>query len=1142
MVDALAHRVFSPPSHPGHSRNCLGGPFSPVAGPMKEPPRSKSPQIRKSLPLLSAGVLAVIACLLLVQPSIASDPECSQSESTAPSSKDSSTVVNYRRSSLLDPEELELLRTLTPRTHPVKTEPASPPGTRHRLLVKFVDQLEARPNEKGNLILTPQGKSWKSSIASATAGMKLRFRPLHSTPEASLKALAKRAALRSGCMQPDPLSLMEVRAKNDSPETILAAARALQALDEVEYVEIESIDAPPPPPSADIFPDTPSLVSYQTYRQPAQGIGVDFVWDTYGIKGNSGLRITDCEYKFNADHEDLAGLASLQPGVTSMYSNYGDDHGTAVLGILAAGDNGYGMNGSVPHCQIHFYPESATMDGGAIQFRTSAITAAIAASAPGDIVMLEMQTWGPGGDFGPAEYQNSVWDAVKTGTDAGVIIIASAGNGRQNMDSSSWAEYRDRGDSGAIIVGAGYSSRSRISYSTYGSRVNLQGWGSGVATTGYGSLAKYGDDHNQEYTSSFNGTSSATPIVASAAALVQSVAIQKLGTRLTPGEMRTLLVSTGSPQTGYTSNRIGPLPDLTAAVPQLLSTEFTNTTSISIPDLGDASPFPSTIPVSGVNGIINAVRVKLNGITHPDPRNLDITLVGPGGQAIPLMSDAGDSYKMSNTSLMFDDTAPTAVPESSAIVPGRWKPANYGSPVESLPPGTSGPFVANLNSLAAGGANGDWKLYVTDDYAGGSGSIASWSVSFNITPYPEAQFTAETSTVQEGGQPFEVTATLSEATSVDVSIPFGISGTASDPDDFTITTGPIFIPAGQTSGSVTVTLTDDSLDEDDKTLILTIETPTHATTGAISSHSITILDNDVTLAISTTGDDPPPEVGEQRIYTEGTEVTTSTVELIMEGNARHRCTGWTGSGSVPPEGTGYTATFSIQQNSSIRWKRKTEYRLDVMASGHGSISGDSGWENRDSLVPLSASPAQGHRFAGWNITSGTLSAGTPADPQITLRMDQPASLTAVFLPLTARDAYEDWATENTLSSIPSDIPHADGTPNLLKYAFNLNPAGPDSRSLLPATGTCGLPCLSVDHSVEPAVLRLEYIRRIGSGLVYTPMESQTLGNDSWAPVSGAETSVPIDTVWERVTFERTLDPQEPGRFFKVEVTLPDTPL
>ena len=91
---------------------------------------------------------------------------------------------------------------------------------------------------------------------------------------------------------------------------------------------------------------------------------------------------------------------------------------------------------------------------------------------------------------------------MKAATDAGVIVVAAAGNGGENLDSDDYQEYRNRGNSGAIIVGAGEpGTLNALLISTYGSRVDLQGWGESVFSTGYGDFISYGI--NQEYTNSF---------------------------------------------------------------------------------------------------------------------------------------------------------------------------------------------------------------------------------------------------------------------------------------------------------------------------------------------------------------------------------------------------------------------------------------------------------------------------------------------------------------------------------------------------------------------------------------------------------------------------------------------------------------
>ncbi|OFS10915.1 hypothetical protein HMPREF3099_08240 [Kytococcus sp. HMSC28H12] len=153
-------------------------------------------------------------------------------------------------------------------------------------------------------------------------------------------------------------------------------------------------------------------------------------------------------------------------------------------------------------------------------------------------------------------------------------MVEAAGNGAQDLDDPCYGGegFPDgKGDSGAIIVGAGASSRSGrtpgevLSYSTYGSRVNVQGWGEMVASAGYGDLQ--GGDETVQYTDQFSGTSSASPIVTGAVALVSSVAQQK-GVSLTPAQMRSLLVKTGTPQKG-SGGHIGPLPNVLAAVNSL---------------------------------------------------------------------------------------------------------------------------------------------------------------------------------------------------------------------------------------------------------------------------------------------------------------------------------------------------------------------------------------------------------------------------------------------------------------------------------------------------------------------------------------------------------------------------------------------
>lgn len=338
-----------------------------------------------------------------------------------------------------------------------------------------------------------------------------------------------------------------------------AIAGEFNQLPIVEYTVIEPV-IPPPPPST-----TPEFSHLQDYRQAnvgnnVIGLDIDYAW-SIGITGE-GVGIADIEWGFDYDHEDLQGenYIELLPTTNHDY----DDHGTAVAGVMIARDNGFGMTGMVHGADV-FYGISEITYG-----RVYGIALGIENLNEGDVFLYEMQTGGQGGNYVPADFNMAVWDVTLAASNAGIIVVAAAGNGNQNLDNPFYNEYNARGDNGSIIVGAGTRvGRNRASFSTYGSRINLQGWGDwSVATTGYGSL--YNGGPHATYTHEFSGTSSATPIVASAVVAVQSFAKNELGITLTPHQMRDLLRETGTQQgTGWGLFNLVPQPNVRNAIVKL---------------------------------------------------------------------------------------------------------------------------------------------------------------------------------------------------------------------------------------------------------------------------------------------------------------------------------------------------------------------------------------------------------------------------------------------------------------------------------------------------------------------------------------------------------------------------------------------
>jgi subtilisin-like proprotein convertase family protein len=173
------------------------------------------------------------------------------------------------------------------------------------------------------------------------------------------------------------------------------------------------------------------------------------------------------------------------------------------------------------------------------------------------------------------------------------------------------------------------------------------------------------------------------------------------------------------------------------------ATPFSNLNTITIPGsgtAGSANPYPSIINVSGLIGTITDVNVIINGLNHTSPDNIDILLVGPNGEKIILMSDAGGPHDVTDMNITFDDSASSNLPNGSALISGSFKPTNHngnGGPDDSFPaPAPAGTYGSLLSIFDGTAPNGDWRLFVFDDQGvsndPGSGRMANgWSLDIN---------------------------------------------------------------------------------------------------------------------------------------------------------------------------------------------------------------------------------------------------------------------------------------------------------------------------------------------------------------------------------------------------------------------------
>ena len=282
-------------------------------------------------------------------------------------------------------------------------------------------------------------------------------------------------------------------------------------------------------------------------------------------------------------HDFLDDLGNPTFDVTNQRSV---DHGTSSLGVIGGDPRNPGITGIAPDSNKFFLPIRGSSEIELTLFvgdycaginndtllecadvpSTMLFPLTAEAIKPGDVMLIELQMAGPNSNSGfgtnnqfggiPIEYSPINYDVIRTLTASGVIVVEGGGNGEQNLDDEIYRTSPHRPfvvrngvrlyDSGAIIVGAAssgttWANPSYLSgptnpltpvgiprkYSSYGARIDVHAWGDGVVTsggTGNGSADLYSDEGPQlHYRKSFSGTSSASAIVAGAAASLQGM-------------------------------------------------------------------------------------------------------------------------------------------------------------------------------------------------------------------------------------------------------------------------------------------------------------------------------------------------------------------------------------------------------------------------------------------------------------------------------------------------------------------------------------------------------------------------------------------------------------------------------------------
>lgn len=274
-----------------------------------------------------------------------------------------------------------------------------------------------------------------------------------------------------------------------------------------------------------------------------------------------------------------------------------NQHAVASLGILGAtgGVGGPGCPGMLPPLATGLIvvsplirEETHAGDVRWVMSIQSQIVAAAQGMPAGAILLVELQIEGRLADgceawtepdsnarvWAPLELEPSLRSALAEARARHIIVIEPAGNGGVNGGVNlsqlvTWNQCLPMPDTSVAILTAACDTirsngvHNRLPESNFGAQVACYGWGNSVVAL---------DATNSTGTWTFGGTSSASALVAGAAARLQQKAMQRFGRFLLPHEMRTALTFSSAAVPLGAGLNIGVMPNLNDVVTNLLPT------------------------------------------------------------------------------------------------------------------------------------------------------------------------------------------------------------------------------------------------------------------------------------------------------------------------------------------------------------------------------------------------------------------------------------------------------------------------------------------------------------------------------------------------------------------------------------------
>ncbi len=286
------------------------------------------------------------------------------------------------------------------------------------------------------------------------------------------------------------------------------------------------------------------------------------------------------------------------------------------------------------------------------------------------------------------------------------------------------------------------------------------------------------------------------------------------------------------------------------------------------------------------------------------------------------------------------------------------------------------------------------------------------TVTVNDNDVTEVSFATATSSAAEGSGTKTVRVNLSPAPATALTLNYTVSGTATSGTDYTSIGTSVSVTAGSSTVDISVPITDDSTDEVDETVIITLGAGSHYTiNSAANVHTLTITDNDVPAVFFGAAASSIGEGGGTKYVTvriSPAPATGFTVDYAVSGTAT------SGSDYTAPSGS-----FSVAVGQNTVTIPVTVTDDSVANEGSETViltlSNGSGYELGSRTVhTLSISDNDGTPTASFNTSSATIMEGPNKSQSVRINFS-PAPSSSITLSYSVGGSATAGSDYNTLS-------------------------------------------------------------------------------------------------------------------------------